>query len=134
MPTQRNTIQKSLISEALRALSHPTAEDIYRYVHSRYPSIGKATLYRNLKAMSQEGIIDRISLSGGGAGKFDRITKPHFHGECRGCGVLWDIQMDPVHAEDLRSKIQDADGFVIEDQEVVFRGLCPTCVKNGGIK
>ncbi|MGI6257318.1 MAG: Fur family transcriptional regulator [Anaerovoracaceae bacterium] len=129
MVVHRNTKQKALINEALKELSHPTAEDIYRYVHSRYPSIGKATLYRNLKIMSEDGVINKISLSKGGAGRFDGCTHPHFHGECRVCGVVWDIEMDPVHADELRTNVIESGGFLIEDQEVVFKGLCPTCKK-----
>lgn len=135
MAVQRNTIQKSLINEALQELSHPTAEDIYEYVHRRYPSIGKATLYRNLKIMSEEGAIKKLGSSRERAGRYDASTRPHFHGECRKCGVLCDIEIDETQENKLKSTVVATGSFVIEDCEVIFKGLCPECAKkekNGG--
>ncbi len=134
MVVQRNTRQKALIKEALQELSHPTAEDIYQYAHSKYPSIGKATLYRNLKTMSEEGSIRKIDVPGEMAGRFDEITKPHFHGVCRECGAVCDIEMDPAYMKALRSEITEPGGFLIENQEVIFRGLCPNCINSNGGK
>ena len=46
---RRNTIQKDLILNAVNQLhNHPTAGDIYEFIHKDHPNIGKGTVYRNL--------------------------------------------------------------------------------------
>ena len=45
----RNTVQRQIIADALRALAnHPTADEVYEAVHAEHPSVGRATVYRTL--------------------------------------------------------------------------------------
>lgn len=127
MAVPRNTIQKQLIKEALRKLEHPTADDIYCYLHEEHPAVGKATLYRNLKTMSEEGLIIKLNPQDGSAARFDDIVRPHFHGKCRKCGILCDIDMSSEAEAALKENIKDAHGFLVENHELMFTGLCPEC-------
>lgn len=129
MEMQRNTIQKALIKEALHLLCHPTAEEVYEYIHEKQPSVSKATLYRNLKDMSGRGRILKIDTPGGAA-RYDDAVRQHYHARCRMCGKVFDIEMDKEYADAIKEKVKDPHGFVIEDQELIFTGLCPEC--NGG--
>ncbi|MEA4923442.1 MAG: transcriptional repressor [Eubacteriaceae bacterium] len=131
MAAQRNTVQKVLVREALHYLCHPTAEEVYGYVHERQPSVSKATLYRNLKTMSETGTIRKINTLEGAA-RYDDATRPHFHGKCRICGKMFDIEMDSGYADALRAKVKDSHGFLVEGQKLIFTGVCPEC--NGGGK
>ena len=126
MVVQRNTVQKALVREALHCLCHPTAEEVYEYEHGKQPTISKATLYRNLKNMAAEGSILKVETPGGAA-RYDDILRQHFHGKCRKCGRVFDIEMDQKYADALRTKVKDSHGFTIENQELVFTGLCPEC-------
>ena len=36
---ERQTRQKSIIYDALKTLDHPTATEVYGYVHERHPSV-----------------------------------------------------------------------------------------------
>ena len=62
----RNTMQKSIILEQLKKLQHPTADEVYGAVVKVHPSISKATVYRNLSAMSEKGAISRVKIPDGG--------------------------------------------------------------------
>ena len=44
-------------------LNHPTAEDVFEYIHCEYPSISKATVYRILNRMSDDGEIIHLDDS-----------------------------------------------------------------------
>ena len=54
---QRNTVQQKIIAGQLAKLhgSHPTADEVYQSMKDEYPSISRATVYRNLNKMSDNG-------------------------------------------------------------------------------
>ncbi|MEG0391935.1 MAG: transcriptional repressor, partial [Anaerovoracaceae bacterium] len=73
--------------------------------------------------------IVKVDTPGGTAARFDDTVHEHFHGKCRVCGNVYDIDMDKAHANGLKEKVNDSHGFEIENQEVVFIGVCPNCRK-----
>jgi NADH-quinone oxidoreductase subunit E len=54
--TATRTIILDIFIENLRNLS---AEELFLLSHKKYPKIGQATIYRNLKMLEEEGIIER---------------------------------------------------------------------------
>ena len=57
----RNTLQRRLVLETVRRMrNHPTAEEIYLAIAAENPLISKATVYRNLKLLSEQGESLRI--------------------------------------------------------------------------
>ena len=59
----RNTMQRRLVLETVQQLqTHPNAESIYQAVAAKHPQISKATVYRNLKLLAQQGAILHIPL------------------------------------------------------------------------
>ena len=48
MGAVRHTKQKQMVYDALRALDHPTATELYEYVQAENPRISKATVFRSL--------------------------------------------------------------------------------------
>ena len=52
----RNTLQRRLVLETVRRMrNHPTAEEIYLAIAAENPLISEATVYRNLKLLSEQG-------------------------------------------------------------------------------
>ena len=121
---RRNTIQRQLVFDALQKLDHPDAEKVYETVAEDHPHISKATVYRNLNLLAEEGKIGKLSTPGG-ADKFDCRTDPHFHLRCRRCGKVLDTRAK----EELlpESLLEDEKGFTVEKMNVEFIGLCPEC-------
>ena len=125
---QRNTLQKEVTYNALRSFSgHPTAEDIYARVHEEYPHISKATIYRNLTALEDNGSIGRVQKIGNGADRYDWNTKPHFHAKCLKCGKMFDVDLpvDPSILE--RVHVMEDETFTMDSYQVVFEGICSEC-------
>ena len=62
---QRNTHQKTAILDYMKAHrdSHIRAEDIISDLQSQGETVGKATVYRFLKALESEGQIRRYTIS-----------------------------------------------------------------------
>ena len=93
----RNTVQRQVIEGALRRLAdHPTADDVYEAVHAEHPSIGRATVYRTLGRLADEGAIGRVRINNG-ADRFDHQAFAHYHVRCTCCGRVDDV-MVPVLA------------------------------------
>ncbi len=123
----RNTLQRRLVLETVRRMrNHPTAEEIYLAIAAENPLISKATVYRNLKLLSEQGESLRIPIPDG-ADRFDFHVTPHYHVKCRSCNQVFDVDM-PYQGE-LYHQIADTKGFLIESHLILFIGLCPECQK-----
>jgi len=120
----RVTKQRKAIFSVLQGdASHPTAEEIYRRVKDRLPHISLATVYRNLKLLSQEGLILEIPTPDGPS-RYDPQTHEHYHFFCDHCERVYDVQI-PVQAQ-LNRELS-LQGFSVRSHETVFYGLCHRC-------
>ena len=120
----RNTRQRALVLEAVRSLhNHPTSADVYDAVREKHPSISRATVYRNLNVLTEQGEVLHIPVAGG-ADRYDFRCDCHYHAICRECGVVYDVEMP---SEGLLSSVRDTHGFLIEGFDIIFTGLCPDC-------
>ena len=116
------TKQRELILSILKQSDrHLTADEIFFLAKLKMPSIAMATIYNNLNALDDAGIIHRLHIDGV-ADCFDKITEPHDHLLCDGCGKITDITL-PTLAQTL----EDTLGTQIEDYELTVHYICPDC-------
>ena len=126
---KRNTIQKQLVLDAVfRLANHPTAEEVYAEVARSHPTVSKATVYRNLGSLSEDGLLRHIKMPGG-ADRFDHMLLEHHHIICTRCGCFADAPASGSAALDEAVARQTVYSGVSHD--IVFRGLCPECAKAG---
>lgn len=122
----RNTKQKCIILDALRALDHPSATEVYAYVREIDPTISRSTVFRILSNNAEEGKILRLHIEGTDD-RFDHTLKKHCHIKCTRCGRVEDVDCDAeTYACENARKICDYD---IRGCEITFYGLCPECRK-----
>lgn len=122
---KRNTIQRSLVFEAVNKLQcHATADEIYEVIVAEHPNVSRATVYRNLKLLSETGYIRKIEIPGG-ADRFDHKCHDHCHVKCEKCGRVFDVDIEYI--TDLEKKIKDDRGFTFTGYDILFRGVCPDC-------
>ena len=108
-------------------LNHPTAEDVFEYIHCEYPSISKATVYRILNRMSDDGEIIHLEVSSG-PDRFDTIISEHHHIKCSICGKICDVYLPELSK--IEERIKNESGFSVSKSLVFFEGTCPECMKN----
>ena len=126
---QRVTTQRRLILEVVkRTDSHPTAEWVYRRVRRRLPRISLGTVYRNLKLLAEEGLIQ--GLDNRGFGRYDGNTARHHHFTCQRCGRVFDLEAQADRA--LERRIAARTGFAIAYHRIEFYGLCSSCAIPAG--
>ena len=121
----RKTKQKQAVYEALTQLDHPTATQVYEYVHMQNPTLSRGTVFRVLGGFAASGQVRKVTLEGSDA-RFDHTLVPHGHGRCRECGRVCDIFL-----ADFAAIGRDAvcGGFQVEGWDVEFTGLCEECSK-----
>lgn len=123
---ERNTMQKEIIYSALcRMANHPTADDVYKAVHEAHPSISRATVFRVLNKMAENGSVYKVNIANG-ADHFDHQTFRHYHAHCSKCGCVCDVKLAPlVMLED--KGIEAEEDFSITGYSLQFDGVCARC-------
>ena len=128
---KRNTIQKQLVLEAVAQLhNHPTAEQVYAQVVKAHPTISKATVYRNLASLSEDGRLRHLPMPAGGD-RFDHRLDGHAHIECTVCGRLDDVEFSAGAQGGALAALdtfaEQATGYTQAQHTVLFTGVCPAC-------
>ncbi len=104
---------------------HVSADEVYDFVHEEHPSIGKGTVYRNLNILAEEGKLKKIELPT--SDRFDFTVKDHYHVRCVKCHDVYDVDMEVL--PDLMEKIKDTCGIQFLEYDILFKGICPACLK-----
>ncbi len=101
---------------------HPSAEDIYRAVRKKFPTMSLATVYSTLSALKNKGSVLELTLDPGKK-RYDPETAIHNHLICVSCKRIVDIP------ENFELNVPDAERreFTIIKSHVEFHGLCPKC-------
>ena len=85
------THYSSVILDLINASDdHMTAERIFFEIKKTEPKIVLASVYNNLNALTDKGLIRKISIDGQ-ADRYDKIKK-HDHLVCKTCGKLADFE------------------------------------------
>jgi len=124
--------QRNLILNIVKeTTSHPSAEWVYEQAKKEMPTIGIATVYRNLNALVSLGEIERISVAGS-VDRFDGQVAEHCHMQCVRCGKIIDLEPD---SEESMRKLREmiCKTFGVEDKNVrisrtLLRGVCNDCL------
>jgi Fur family transcriptional regulator, peroxide stress response regulator len=119
------TVQRRAVFEELAdRKDHPTADQVYDALHGRLPGLSRATVYRVLETLVDQGFARKVHHAGAAA-RFDPMTARHHHLVCDRCGRLVDLDAAAVAA--LRLPDARRTGFLIHDYSISFTGLCRDC-------
>lgn len=122
---QRNTVQKEQVYSAVAALAnHPTADQVYNKVRENFPAISRATVYRILNQMSDNGTLLRIRVPDS-ANHFDHCSTPHHHACCVKCGKVFDVKNAPKFDFDICG--DDNGEYRILGCNILFDAVCSEC-------
>lgn len=101
---------------------HPSADEIYRAVSGKFPTISFATVYNTLETLRKRGGVLELTIDPGKK-RFDPNTEPHHHLICVRCKKIADIHS----SYDLTLSQADKNGFEILGNHIEFYGICPKC-------
>ncbi|MBR5710852.1 MAG: transcriptional repressor [Thermoguttaceae bacterium] len=121
------TVQRQQVYQALMTFkSHPTVDVVYEQVRKSIPTISRATVYRTLETLADEGLIQRV-LHPGSSARYDGNPVPHAHLVCTVCGKTEDWMDSSLNTMSYPS--HSSTGYMISNCEITFRGVCPECQK-----
>ena len=99
-----------------------TPEEVLAHGQLIVPSLGLATVYRNVKILTEEGWLCEVELPGGSL-RYELAERPHHHHFlCRSCGQAFDVHQCPEEIEGLAPE-----GFEVDDHELILFGRCAAC-------
>jgi Fur family ferric uptake transcriptional regulator len=117
------------VLEAVHAHPHADTEMIFSAVREGLPEVSRQAVYDVLAALATVGLVRRIQPSGSVARYESRVGDNHHHVVCRSCGVIADVDC-AVGETPCLTPLDDGgslDGFVLDEAEVTYWGLCPDC-------
>jgi Fur family ferric uptake transcriptional regulator len=117
------------VLEVLAEGGHFEVDQIAVRVRSRLDSVSTQAVYDVLGALARVGLARRIEPAGSPALYERRSGDNHHHVVCRGCGAVADVDC-VVGAAPCLEPSMPTNGFVIDEAEVTFWGLCATCQAN----
>jgi Fur family transcriptional regulator, stress-responsive regulator len=121
----RVTAARVALLETVREGDHLGVEAIAAGVRDRVGYVSLQAVYDALHALTAAGLIRRIEPADSPARFEGRVGDNHHHVVCRSCGVVADVDCAVGEAPCLTAS--DDKGFSIDEAEVVYWGLCPSC-------
>lgn len=133
MADLRVTRPRVAVLEVVDANSHADTETIFSAVRMGLPDVSRQAVYDVLNALTAVGLVRRIQPLGMVARYESRVGDNHHHVVCRSCGTIADIDCAVGDAPCLTPSDDDnvLDGFVLDEAEVIYWGLCADCSTAG---
>ena len=125
----RLTRQRELILEGFLSVEeHISAEELYRIVSKKDPSIGLATVYRTMNLLVECGLAHELNF-GDGQTRYEHVFdhQHHDHLICSNCGKI--VEFSSPVIEKLQEKISRERGFTVLNHKLGLYGLCKDCKK-----
>jgi Fe2+ or Zn2+ uptake regulation protein len=128
MADLRVTRPRVAVLEAVHSHPHADTETILSAVRSGLPDVSRQAVYDVLNALTAVGLLRRIQPLGMVARYESRVGDNHHHVVCRSCGIISDVDCAVGDAPCLTPLDDNTlDGFVLDEAEVIYWGLCPDC-------
>jgi Fur family transcriptional regulator, stress-responsive regulator len=121
----RVTTVRVAVVEAVRAHPHVTVDKVVQAVAAKLGSVSKQAVYDALDALVRAAVVRRIEPAGSPARYESRVGDNHHHVVCRNCGTVDDVDCAVGEVPCLTPT--QTSGFVIDEAEVTYWGLCPGC-------
>lgn len=122
----RVTAARVAVYRAVAELSgHPDTEEIAARARDLIGTLSTQAVYDTLRTLTSADLLRRIEPAGSPARFETRVADNHHHVVCRSCGAAHDI--DCVVGSAPCVVPGGAGGFIVDEAEVTFWGICPEC-------
>lgn len=120
---ERDTQQRRAIRRVFSEMDRPLAPaEVLEAAREHVESMGMATVYRNLKLLTEDGWLSSVELPGE-PDRYERAGKGHHHHfVCETCEQAFDVD---GCATDLGAMVPA--GFRITSHHMTLYGVCATC-------
>ena len=121
----RVTRPRLAVLTALDEHPHADTDTIIGVVRAGLGEVSHQAVYDVLRALTAARLVRRIQPAGSVARYETRVGDNHHHVVCRSCGTIADVDCAVGDVPCLTAS--DNHDFAIDEAEVVYWGVCPTC-------
>ena len=121
----RATAIRLAVLDVLQTMPHASVQDIAEAVQQVLGTASRQAVYDALDQLLVTDLVRRIEPAGSPARYEVRVGDNHHHVVCRRCGRAADVDCAVGEAPCLEPS--QSNGFVLDEAEVTFWGLCPQC-------
>ena len=118
--------RREILLMFLKTEKHLTADELFRLVKQKNPSVGVATVYRTLKLIC-ESELGREFRPDDGIARYEHLYghEHHDHLICTSCGDLLEVVNPEI--ERLQVELARANGFYMSSHKLEIYGTCKSC-------
>ena len=106
---------------------HVSADEIYQQLRTQFPTLSRATVYNNLGALAEAGLIERLTTYEGA--RFGPEARPHINLVCDVCGAIEDVLVGDPTLEGLVQRAAAGSRFEARTVLMSVSGRCSSCVE-----
>lgn len=118
--------RRLIIDEILRSGAHFDTELLADKIRAGNPSVGRATVYRTVKLLNEEGLIKKRML-GETHSHYEIVERDHGHFICTSCGKI--IEIGSPTLDNFLNTASKRHGFTIQRHSLELFGICGECEK-----
>lgn len=108
--------------------THPTADEIFRSLRDKVPTLSLTTVYNTLRLFSEKGVCLSLTINEKQV-CYDITTAPHGHFLCSCCGKVYDV---PHELESVKLTMDSIAGHQISEIHYYYKGVCANCLEQEG--
>ncbi len=121
----RVTVARVAVLRVLGEVSHADTDTVIRRVHAAVGAVSPQAVYNVLADLLRAGLVRRIEPAGSVPLYELRVADNHHHVVCRRCGAVDDVDCAVGEAPCLNPS--QSQGYLLDEAEVTYWGICPTC-------
>ncbi|MEU8894904.1 Fur family transcriptional regulator [Nocardia sp. NPDC048505] len=121
----RVTAPRLAVLNVVHNQPHADTDSILGLVRESLGAVSHQAVYDVLRALTAAKLLRRIQPMGSVARYETRVGDNHHHVVCRSCGAIADVDCAVGDAPCLTAS--DNNGFVLDEAEVIYWGVCPDC-------
>ena len=110
---------------------HFTAGEIEAGLAERGEKLGKATVYRRLERLVDEGLVRRFVSDDSRVSCYQfaggEECKNHYHLKCLRCGEL--LHVECAYLDEMSEHVSEHHGFKVDVQKITLCGVCEKCAR-----
>jgi Fur family ferric uptake transcriptional regulator len=124
----RMTNQRLLLLEHLQeSKKHLTIDQLYSAVKPQLPKLSKATVYRNINLLEEEGLVQSLDI-----GKKEKLyevaSEPHHHFVCDNCNRIIEVNLADIWQ--IKERIERKYGVKVDSYQLIAKGKCDFCQRH----
>ena len=116
----------AVLEEIIKDKGHRESEEIYLALKKRGQHVSRATVYRTMDILVNNGFARKMNLGDGRARYESKVNSPHHdHLVCMDCGLI--VEFMDQQIEDLQDEIAIQYEFQLKRHIHQLFGLCKKC-------